>query len=144
MNMKVCCRLKVFSLPRPPPLHPRTNFWKSLPSYCPDPDGKIWAKNQTVNVSHSKSLYQFVVSFKAHLHARNQHHSSIHYWYIADLILRTTFGRNRCAWPDTYEGNESNRCLCIPNYMQKINIMHKFILFSFILRFILICCFESL
>ena len=40
---------------------------------------------------------------------KNQRHSSIQSEHIADLILRITSGRPRCAWPHPYEWTESNR-----------------------------------
>ena len=84
----------------------------SIPHYWPDTNGKPWVKNKAVTVSLSKLLYQFVVSVEALSYAKNQHHSSIQFRHILDLILRITFGRLRHAWPHPYNWTESNRCTC--------------------------------
>ena len=56
-----------------------------------------------------RSLYQFVTSAEAELYAKDEHHSSIQFWHITDLILRIIFGRSRCAWPHPYKWTKSNR-----------------------------------
>ena len=96
-------------------------IWKSLLQLgeCPPPllTRPQWktpeVKKQAVTVSHSKSLYQFVASVEAYPYAKDQYHSSIKSWYVADLILRITFGRPRYAWPHPYKWTESNRCIFV-------------------------------
>ena len=83
----------------------------SIPYCWPDANGKQWVKNQAVTVSHSKSLYLFIVSVETYPYVKNQHQSSIQSWHIADLILRITFGRLGYAWPHPYKWTESNQCI---------------------------------
>ena len=85
----------------------------STPHYLPDTNGKPWVKNKTITVSHSKLLYQFVVSVEAYPYAKNKHRSSIQSWHIADLIWRITLGRLKYAWPHPYKWTGSNRCICV-------------------------------
>ena len=76
---------------------------------------------------------------------KNEHHSSIQSWDIANLRLRINFGMPMCAWPHPSEWTESNRFIFV--YLttcKKINFISKFILINLITKFILTCCFESL
>ena len=40
---------------------------------------------------------QLIVSVTAYPYVKNQHHSSIQSWHIADLTMSITFGRPRCV-----------------------------------------------
>ena len=94
-------------------ISPEVSF---TPHYWPDANGK--PKNQAATVSHSKLLYQFVVSVETYPYSKNQHHSSIQSWHIVDVILRITFGRSGYAWPHPYKSTESDRWICVllPTY----------------------------
>ena len=109
----------------------------TTPHYWPEANGKPWVKNQAVTVSHSKLLYQFVVSFEAYPYAKNQHHDSIKTWHILDLILRITFGRLRyaclkslwaCLTIPIWNDWKKLLLLLILYHMQKTNFITQLIL----------------
>ena len=63
-------------------------------------------------------------------------------------ILGNTFGKPRFAWPHPWMEwikyvLMSKMDLCMPNQMEKISYLPKFILVKFLPRLILTCCFES-
>ena len=68
-------------------------------------------KHQTVKlleITCSTSLF-----YGCLLTCKNQHHSIIQSWHIADSILETTSGMTTCAWPQPYEQNDSNKCIYV-------------------------------
>ena len=97
MTRKACCRPKTFSPPTKNLEIPPTIGGMSPPLLTRPQWKTPEVKKQAVTVSHSKSLYQFVASVEAYPYAKDQYHSSIKSWYVADLILRITFGRPRYA-----------------------------------------------
>ena len=110
--MKVCCRPKTFS--------PQQKFgnlsciWEDVhPSLQTRRQWKILGQEpgcycKLLKITVSVCCFCWNLSI-----CKNQHHSSIQSWHIADLIFRITFGRPRYAWPHPYKWTGSNRCICV-------------------------------
>ena len=60
-------------------------------------------------LNYLKQLNQFAISMDAYQYAKNQHHSSIQFWHIEDLILEITFIMPKCTRQHPYECTESYR-----------------------------------
>ena len=59
--------------------------------------------SRTRLLNYLKSLNHFAVCIDAYPWAKTQHHSSIQFWHLVDLILGITFGIPKYAWPDSSE-----------------------------------------
>ena len=68
------------------------NLGKCSHSLLTRPQWRTQVNNQTITVSYSKPLYQFDVFIEGYPFHKHQHYSSIQPCYIANLILRITFG----------------------------------------------------
>ena len=68
-------------------------------------------KNKTFKLLEmTESLFSFSGWLSIY---RNQHHSPIQSWHIADALLGIFFDITRCAWPYPYEWAVSNKCTCV-------------------------------
>ena len=92
-------------------------IWKKIKQSDSQREFLSWNSNGCL-LNYLKWLNQFVVSLDACPYAKNQHHSSMQSWYIADLILGVISGMPRCAWSHSYKWIESNRCFyeCLTTY----------------------------
>ena len=121
---------------------------KSLtPNYCYlKQDIKVLRLKKMIKIVNNK-LSQFfqgkletVCFCQSYPYAKNQHHSSIQSKHIADLILRINL-----EGPGVSDHTRINGLNQIDLFVYaKNHLISNFILISFIPRFILICCFESI
>ena len=148
MTKNVCFSLKTFNPPTKI-LEIPLQFGGIFPkTYQTDPNGKLWIKKEALeNIVSICFFYWFLirihlmqswvaikrigvmwqdVTVKAYLYGTNYHHSSIPSFYVADLLLGITL-----KGPGVLDqANMNGLNLYIPNNIQKINFIPKFILIS--------------